>query len=219
MADGVVGIRQHEAPDRLVDNSVVTNDVGQTVYRQKVHVTNFPSTTTLAASGEYIGYTSPATTRVVSVRKMFSTSATFQNLGIGTQAYHLYLSVASTATVTPMVRSILVSATASTSVRAFMHQGIVAGTAAITPINRYNHASGNPASQVSVQAVSNDLTTHTGAFASVVAGNRAVDLLGDPPIPVEIPPPVAGSRNFLVWAQAVPSNATLEITLVWSEGS
>lgn len=35
MADGVVGVKQSADPDRLVDNEVVVNDVGQTVYRQR----------------------------------------------------------------------------------------------------------------------------------------------------------------------------------------
>lgn len=42
MADGVVGVKQNDAPDRLIDNEVLT--VGaQTVYRQRVSVGNFPT--------------------------------------------------------------------------------------------------------------------------------------------------------------------------------
>jgi hypothetical protein len=38
MADGVVGVAQAAAPDRLIDNTVTTNGAGQTVYRQRVEL-------------------------------------------------------------------------------------------------------------------------------------------------------------------------------------
>jgi hypothetical protein len=36
MADGSVGVKQSATPDRLIDNIVVTNGNGDTVYRQRV---------------------------------------------------------------------------------------------------------------------------------------------------------------------------------------
>lgn len=38
MADGTVGVQQAASPDRLIDNRSVTNDNGDTVYRQRVEV-------------------------------------------------------------------------------------------------------------------------------------------------------------------------------------
>ena len=36
MADGVVGVQQASAPDRLIDNNYLTNDDATPVYRQRV---------------------------------------------------------------------------------------------------------------------------------------------------------------------------------------
>lgn len=36
MADGTVTVRQVDGVERPIDNEIVTNDLGQTVYRQKV---------------------------------------------------------------------------------------------------------------------------------------------------------------------------------------
>jgi hypothetical protein len=38
LADGTVGVLQASGADRLIDNAVVTNGAGQTVYRQRVEV-------------------------------------------------------------------------------------------------------------------------------------------------------------------------------------
>lgn len=38
MADATVGVKQSTSPDRLIDNRSVTNDAGDTVYRQRVEV-------------------------------------------------------------------------------------------------------------------------------------------------------------------------------------
>lgn len=55
MADGTVGVQQAASPDRLIDNRTVTNDNGDTVYRQRVEVAQ-PDVTaavaTVTASGD-----------------------------------------------------------------------------------------------------------------------------------------------------------------------
>lgn len=49
MPDGTVGVRQAPDADRLIDNNVVTNGNGETVYRQKVDAVGAATEVTLAA--------------------------------------------------------------------------------------------------------------------------------------------------------------------------
>lgn len=55
MPDGVIGVLQSAAPDRLVDNVTVTNESGQTAYRQKV-LTYDPIAYYASASGGRVAF-------------------------------------------------------------------------------------------------------------------------------------------------------------------